>query len=273
MNDAMSPDLTFWPLLILKMAVTASFVVVATRAAERAGPLVGGMIATLPISAGPAYIFVALQHGDTFVAQSALSSVAVNVVNAVFALTYAALAQRRGLVGSVLPAMALWFALVSVVNAVPWTTVTAVAFNVVGLVICITIGNRFRNVRVPLLPRRWSDLLLRAAMVSVLVATVVTASEAVGAKLTGMLAVFPIVLLSLILILHPRIGGPATAAVLANTLLGLAGFSLCCLTAHLLAVPLGSAAALALALAVSIGCNLVFWRIRRPAAARVPPRV
>ena len=81
-------------------------------------------------------------------------------------------------------------------------------------------------------------------MVAVLVAAVVTASEVVGPKVTGILAVFPIVLLSLILILHPRIGGPATAAVLSNTLLGLLGFSLCCLTAHLLVERIGTTAGL-----------------------------
>jgi hypothetical protein len=65
------------------------------------------------------------------------------------------------------------------------------------------------------------------------------------------------------LILHPRIGGPAAAAVLSNTLLGLLGFSATCLTVRLAVVPLGTAAGLAFALAVSIGCNLGFWRLRR----------
>jgi hypothetical protein len=73
---------------------------------------------------------------------------------------------------------------------------------------------------------------------------------------------------SLMLILHPRIGGRATAAVFANSMLGLVGFSLSCLTAHLTMVPLGKAAGLALALAVSIGCNLVFWWVRR--GKRIP---
>ena len=62
-------------------------------------------------------------------------------------------------------------------------------------------------------------------------------------------------------------------AVLANTLLGLAGFSLCCLTAHLLVERIGVAAGLALALVVSIACNLLFWMIRRrPTAVRKPSR-
>jgi hypothetical protein len=95
------------------------------------------------------------------------------------------------------------------------------------------------------------------------VATVVGLSARVGATVTGMLAVFPIVLTSLMLILQPRIGGPATAAVLANTISGLAGFALCLLALNLTVLPLGSAVALTLALAVSIGANLLIFTARR----------
>ena len=84
-----------------------------------------------------------------------------------------------------------------------------------------------------------------------------------GPTVTGMLAVFPIVLTSLMLILHPRIGGHASAAVLANTLPGLGGFSLCLLALHLTAVPLGSTLALIVALAVSIAANLSIWAARQ----------
>ena len=82
---------------------------------------------------------------------------------------------------------------------------------------------------------------------------------------------FPIVLLSLMLILHPRIGGPASAAVLSNSLLGMAGFSATCLVAHLIVERVGSAIGLAVALAVSIGCNLLFWSIRRRQALLLDP--
>src|SRR5579883_1439902 len=59
--------------LAAKLAITAAFVVGAARTAERAGPLIGAMVATLPIAAGPAYVFLALDHDASFIAASALA--------------------------------------------------------------------------------------------------------------------------------------------------------------------------------------------------------
>lgn len=103
----MSPELLFILSLLAKMAVTALFLVVATFAAERAGPVVGGMISTLPISAGPVYVFLAFDHDAHFIAASALGSFAINAAICIFALVYAALAQRRNLLLSVAPVSAL----------------------------------------------------------------------------------------------------------------------------------------------------------------------
>jgi len=65
------------------------------------------------------------------------------------------------------------------------------------------------------------------------------------------------------LILHRRVGGPATAAVLANAVFGLAGFGAALLTLHLTAVPLGSTPALIVALVVSVGWNAGLYVARR----------
>ena len=63
----MSPDLLFWLSLLLKMAVTAGFVVGAAMVTERVGPTIGALVATLPIAAGPAYVFLALDHDSEFI--------------------------------------------------------------------------------------------------------------------------------------------------------------------------------------------------------------
>jgi Ca2+/H+ antiporter len=62
----MSPELMFWFALVTKMAITALFVSAATIIAERLGAAVGALVATLPVSAGPVYVFLALDHDPTF---------------------------------------------------------------------------------------------------------------------------------------------------------------------------------------------------------------
>jgi hypothetical protein len=258
-----SPDLVFWIALAVKMGVTAGFVVLATATAERSGAFIGALVATLPIAAGPSYVFVALDHDSSFIAASALSSFVVNAVTAIYALVYAAVAQRQGLVVSLVVAFAAWTALAVLVRSLEWTMLAAVLFNVVVIAVCVAIGRHFRDVPMPLVTRRWYDVPLRAVMAAIQVAVVVGLSSKVGPGVTGVLAVFPIVLTNLMLILHPRVGGKASAAVLANTISGLAGFGCCVLVLHLTAEPLGSPLALTLALAVSIGANLLIFAARR----------
>src|SRR5262245_12393796 len=80
----MSPELVFWLALTTKMAITALFVSVATIIAERLGAAVGALVATLPVSAGPVYVFLALDHDATFISASAVVSLALNAATAVF---------------------------------------------------------------------------------------------------------------------------------------------------------------------------------------------
>jgi hypothetical protein len=118
----MSPDLYFALTLIVKMAVTAAFLLAATIIAERAGPLIGGLVATLPISAGPVYIFPALDHDAHFIAQSALGSLVTNAYNVIFAFIYALLAQKRSLMVSFGTALTVWLGLMWAGGAVPLDT-------------------------------------------------------------------------------------------------------------------------------------------------------
>jgi hypothetical protein len=258
----MSPDAMFFIELATKMAVTAAFVVAATAVAERSGPFLGGFVATLPISAGPVYLFLALDHDASFIAASALASLAANAVTGLFALVYILVAQVRGPLVSLLVTLGFWALAIFTVRSFVWTLPGALMLNAASYAVAVPVARRFRSAQFPPPRRRWYDVPLRAGLVAVLVATVVGLSTRVGPALTGMLAVFPVVLTSLILIFHPRIGGPPTAAILANTLPGLVGFAAALLALHLATVPLGKTAALILALAVSIVWNLTLWANR-----------
>ena len=260
---AMSPDLSFTLILLVKMAVTAAFVLAATITAERAGPLVGGLVATLPIAAGPAYVFLALDHDAHFIAQSAVASLAINAVNVLFATTYTMMAQRRSLLGSLGTAYIVWLVLVLLINSQHWSLGAAIAMNAVVLAAGLWLVRPLRHVPMLRVQRRWSDYALRAGLVSILVGVLVTFSFRIGPYASGLLAVFPVVLTSIILILHNRAGGKPTAAVLANTVLGFIGFALACICVHTTADVIGKWPALAAGLAVSVGYSLTMWQARR----------
>jgi hypothetical protein len=264
----MSPDLAFILTLALRMAVTAAFVVSASVITERSGPVIGALIATLPISAGPSYVFLALDHNAAFIAEGALASLPINAATIFLGLTYVVLAQRQSATVSCLSAVAVWIALASVIRTIHWSLAGGLIANAVAFAICVPLLRRFRNVKMPLITRRWFDIPLRASLVATLVATVVTLSGWVGPTVSGIIALFPVVFTSMMLILHPRIGGPATAAVLANSGWGLMGLGIAIAVLHVAALQFGSAVGLSLALMVCVGWNVGLWWSGRRKRAR-----
>jgi hypothetical protein len=259
----MSPDLADVLVLVFRMAVAAAFVVSASFITEHSGPAIGALVATLPISAGPSYVFLALDHDAAFVAQGALSSLPINAATIFLGLTYTLLAQRHNLFISYGAAAAVWIGIAAFIGATHWSLWTGILINVFAFVICTPLMHRYRHARMPPVARRWYDVPLRASLVAALVAAVVTLSGRVGPSISGILALFPAVFSSMILILHPRIGGPATAAVLANSAWGLMGFGMGIAMLHLGALHFGSAAGLSLGLATCMSWNAMLWWVRR----------
>jgi len=255
----MSPDLIFILTLALRMAISAAFVVSASVITERSGPVIGALVATLPISAGPAYVFLAFDHDAAFIAQGALASLPINAATIFLALTYVVLAQRRSALVSFSGAIAVWIVLAALARTVQWSLASGIIANVITFVICLPLMRHFRHVKMPLITRRWYDIPLRASLVATLVATVVTLSGWVGPYVSGTLALFPVVFSSMMLILHPRIGGPPTAAVMANSGFGLIGFGIAIAVLHVAALRFGSAIALSLALTTCVSWNLGLW--------------
>jgi hypothetical protein len=261
-------DLIFWLALATKLAVTAGFVVFATWTAERAGPLIGAMVVTLPVSAGPSYVFLALDHDARFIAASALASLISNAGTVLFCAVYTVAAQSRSLAASLSAALGTWIVFVVAVQALDLTMPGVLSFNAATFLVGLPVIWRLRQAPVRPFVRRWYDIPLRAGMVAALVGTVVGLSSTLGPTTTGILALFPIVLTSVTLILHRRLGGPATAAITANSIPGLAGFCLALVALHLLPLRIGTPLALAFSLSVPLAWNLMLFGVSRYVRAR-----
>jgi hypothetical protein len=247
------------------MAMTAVIVVIASIMVERSGPFIGAIIAALPTAAGAVYIILAVEHSPAFIASSAIGTIVANAAVAVFAMAYAALAQRHGLLVSLGGAIAVWLSCAAILHAVDWTPLSALLLNFGIFALTIPASRRFRaeGVEKAQLPTGPSDLAWRAATVAICVAIVTTASHSIGSFASGMFAVFPVAMASFVMILQPRIGGPAAASVLAHVQLPLIGLSLGFFAVHYLAIPIGVWWSFALGLVVVAAWNGVLWLTRR----------
>jgi uncharacterized membrane protein (GlpM family) len=261
-----SVDLIFWYSFALKMVLTAAVVVITSVVVERSGPFLGALIGALPTAAGAAYTILAFEYPPDFIAASAIGSVAINGAVAVFAAIYAVLAQRHGLVVSLGVAGLVWFAIAAALRLVDWTPLTAVALNVVIYAVTIPLSWRFRGNTGPVaFVRTRFDIPLRALTAALVVAVVTAASSRIGSFASGMFAIFPIILSSSIVIMHPRIGGKATASMMAHVQLPLIGMVFGFLVVHDLVAPIGVWPALAAGLVVSLAWSgmLLMLRLRQ----------
>lgn len=263
----MSPEIFYWLALAVKIAIGAGVVIAATVAAERLGPVVGALIATLPVSAGPAYFFLAFEQDAAFISQSALGSLVLNASTAIYAATYVMLAQRQPFLIAVPSAVIAWLGSLYVFSLLGRTALSATLINVVAFAAAYYAVRPYRAVRMPRLPLRWYDLAIRAGMVGTIVGVIVALNAVLGPRATGALAAFPIIFTSIMFILHRRFGGPACAAVMANGIIGLVGFGIAALILHLTTVPLGVPAALLLALAITVAWNFSLYLVRPRSAA------
>ena len=249
----MPPDLSFWLELAFKMAMTAAVVVFISIVVERSGPFIGAMIAALPTAAGAAYVILAIEHPPAFIAASAVGSMVIGAAVAIFAAVYAMLAQRHGVVPSLGLSLLAWFACAALLRQVSWTPVGALALNAVVYAITIPVSWRYRSSAPPrkFLRTRY-DIPLRALAAATVVVIVTSASNSIGSFASGMFAVFPIIFCSSIVILHPRVGGKATASVMAHAQVALIGLTLAFMAVHYLAEPLG----------LVVGACHRAWRLR-----------
>ncbi len=258
-----------WLPLIIKALATALLVVSASMAAERLGSVWGAIIASLPVSAGPAYVFLAMQHEPDFVAASALNSAVANAATGLFLITYGTMAGRLPPWRCLATAVAVWLAVSIVLQQVTWSVTAAAALNlfVYGWGLWVVSTNRaaeLEPVRPPV--RRWFELPLRAVLVAAFVSLVVVGSTALGPSVTGFAAVFPVSLMSLIVILQRRLGSQAAAGVATKALAPMLGFGAMLLVFHLTIPLIGVVAALCLALAICVlwSCILLLVRGGKP---------
>ena len=226
----MSPELLFWYGLALKMALTAIVVVITSVAVERSRA-VHRRADRRAADRGRRGLFHSRHRtsagSSSPRAPSAASPSTPRV--SIFSLGLCgAGATPRPVAQSRRCARGLVCLCAALLHLVDWTPLTArVVLNAVVFGVTMPLSWRYRASGPPkkFLRTRF-DIPLRALAAAIVVAIVTTASYSIGSFASGMFALFPIIMCSSIVILHPRVGGKATASMLAHAQIAFVGLSL-----------------------------------------------
>ncbi len=258
--------------LLLRMGLVAVFVMVVAVLAERLGAFLGAMVASLPLYTGPIYLMLALEHDVDYLVASTLGSLAICGATPVYALAYCVAARRRGTLVSLTAALGAWALCAAVVQASRWSLIEALLFVAPIYAVSVPLARGFtRGIAIRPAKRGRFDLLLRAVMCGGLAGVVIAASRVLPPQATGVLSVVPILMTSLVLVLQPRVGGPATAALMAHTLGGLVGMVLAFTLVHLTLQTWGVWLSLVAGLVVTVVWNLCLIAVKRVTAPPTAP--
>jgi hypothetical protein len=267
-------------LLTLKLLLVPSLVAAVTLASRRWGMRVGGVLAGLPLVAGPTLAFYAIEQGHAFAASAARAAIVGLVANTAFCVAYAR--SARHIVWPMSVAVGIGAFAISAIGL----TVLPEAGGVGETLLAVTALAAGRQL-IPVsavthaagAAPRW-DLPLRMLSAAGAVLLFTTLAAALGPRVSGVMSVFPLVTLILAVFAHSQHGPDLVALLLRGLLKGLYGFVVFCLVlsamlgplqAHLLPA-LGAALVAQVALQAFMLWRMAGRRAAHPVAAMSSPR-
>jgi hypothetical protein len=268
--------------LALKLVLTPVLVGAASLAGRRWGSAVGGWLVGIPFTSAPVAFFLALDPGPRFAAEAALGIMAGAISQAAFCLVYALTAQRAVYVRSAQRAVyvqlaqrAGWVACLGAASGAfvvatlvldPLRPSAAATFALVAVILVVALflmPGRPETAGEQTAFPRW-DIPTRMVVATAFVLALTTAAPALGARLAGLIAPFPLYATVLTVFAHRLEGREAAVGVLRGLLLGLFAFASFFLALALLleqSVALAFAVAIAVAVVVQTASLLVGRRL------------
>ena len=255
--------------------MSAGLVVAVTAVAERYGPRVGGLVASLPQLAVISLIFFALEQGLEFAAESAFWNIAGMCSTIPFVIGYVAgavLVPRRRLFS--IAAGALTGTALFGITTVAMAAIELPRPAVVPLAVALCSGASWLFRRLPdtaplqRVPISAPLLAVRASLASVFVLLFTSVAHMLGPKSSGLITGYPVNILPVIGVLHFHYGPDVARALMKAWPIGVLGICLFDLVAWLTVARLGLMVSIPLGYLVDVIYLLLFEASRRTSAKR-----
>jgi hypothetical protein len=250
-------------MLALKLFLVPSLIWVITPASRRWDPAVAGWLTGFPVVSAPVLFFLAVDQGGTFAATAAAATLSAVLAVLVFSLGYAWTARRLGWPPSLVAGLACYAVTVALLHAAgppPWLS-APVVYAVVA------VAPRLLPVlpppsRAP--PASRVELILRMVAGGALVVTLTVLADDLGPRMSGLLAMFPVLGTVLAVFTHRQAGAAFTIRLLRGMTVGYYAFTTFCLVLALALPPMSIGMAFALSLALATMVQVFARRYVRP---------
>lgn len=213
---------------------------------------IGGVVAGLPVIAGPVLLVLALQHGSAFASKAAVGVLLGMVGLAAFVLAYVATAKWLSWPSAVVAACAAFALAVVAMRPLSVGALPALIIACGALVLTLALLPRPpRTDAAPLAPARW-DLPFRAACTAVAVVTVTAIATTLGPHLSGFVTSFPIITAVLAVFTHAHRGRDEAIRLLRGFSIGFFSYATFCFVVATTIRPLGVTGCFTLAAALTL---------------------
>jgi hypothetical protein len=237
--------------LVLKLFLVPFLIYLVTLAGRRWGPGVAGWLSAFPVVAGPILLTISLEHGAPFAAAAAEGTLLAVGAVLVFCVAYAWASGRFGVGGAMGAALLAYAAAVAVLQGAHPPVV--VSFVAVWAALAVA-PRLFPQVPAPDgAGTRSNDMAWRMLGAAALVLAVTCGASRLGARLSGIFAMFPVMGTVLVGFSHAQSGRTHAVALLRGMVLGYFAFAVFCLVVSLLL----RQAPIAVSFAVAFLCALV----------------
>ena len=254
-------------IVLLKITLVPLLIGVITLAGRRWGPAVAGWLSGLPVVAGPIMYIMALEQGAGF-ASNALVGMLLGVFAMLgFLLAYAWAATRWSWRVSVSCALSAYFVGVVLLNTLD-VSVSVVSVMVFAVLLVAPRGFPHAEPRAIAVAPPRGEIYVRMAAGALLVLAVTYAAASLGARLSGLLAMFPVISTVLAVFSHRLCGHEFTICLLRGIVFGWYAFLVFCVVLGWALPPLGIGGAFLSASAAAIVAQIVSGRVLKRRAAR-----
>ena len=254
MNDA--------ALALVPIVLAPIVMYVALRAQRRLGSEAAGWVAAIPTTVPIAVLAVAVQSGNDSAAQLTLSAASHVPAQILYALCFAAMMRRSGMIAGFVAATAAFVAASAVIYVLPVPVAMGAAL------VALLVGPRLLTspVRPEIVEdaeQRGPNALLACTAAAVVVAAILAVVRATGPVVGGTIAAFPTLSTTIAVTIARSNGRDAGIGALAGLVRGLPCYFVYLVSVAILAVPLGAFLATVIGLVLSAATGWTLWVLRR----------